>query len=150
MNKPISQIPRYTSPVFYNTPIVDRNVHVSVENDALWDIEPVHSGLCGSVLYTTTTQSVWYFITIQLSSNAKFTSPREQSHPILSHLTISYHIISHHISHISHPVRSYQITTYHIPYYYITPHHIILYHITYYPFTSHHIKSYPITSHSIT
>ena len=131
MNKPISQIPWCTSPVFHNTPIGDRNVHVSVENGVLWDIEPVISELCGTVLYTTTTQSVRYFITVQLSSITKFTLPREQSHPILSNLTTSYYVISHHISHMSHPVRSYQITTYHIPYYYTTSHDIIFYHITY-------------------
>ena len=123
---------------FHNTPIGDRNMHVSVENGVLWDIEPLISGLCGTVSHTTTTQSLWYFI--QLSFITKFTLPREHDHPILSNLTTSYYVISHHISLtcISHSVRSYQITTYHIPYYYTTSHHIIFYHITYYPFISHH------------
>ena len=144
MNKPISQIPWRTSPVFHNTPIGDRNVHVSVENGVLWDIEPVISGLCGTVLYTTTTQSVWYFITVQLSSITKFTLPREQSHPILSNLTTSYYVISHHIYHIlldhikSQHITSHTITSHHIISYSITSHTILSYHVI--------IKSYPITS----
>ena len=144
MNKPISQIPRYTSPVFHNTPIGDRNVHVSVENGVLWDLELVLLGFVG--LYYTQQPPNLYDISKQYNHHLLRNLRRlVSSHPILSHLTTSYHIISHHISH---PARSYQSTVYHIPYYHITSHHIF-YHIIYYPFISHHIKSYPITSHSI-
>ena len=149
MNKPISQIPWCTSPVFHNTPNGDRNVHVSVENGVLWDIEPVISGLCGTVLYTTTTQSVWYFITAQLSSITKFTLPSEQSHQILSNLTTSYYIISHLYHILLNHIKSQHITSHTI-----TPHHIISYSITSHtiavtshPITWYHITSYHIISH---
>ena len=46
------QIPQCTSPISHNAPLCSRNVHTYVctfllQNGALWDICPMHCGICG-------------------------------------------------------------------------------------------------------
>ena len=48
-NRPVAQIPQCTSSISHYAPFFKRNVHMCVlvlQNGALWDISPMHCGIC--------------------------------------------------------------------------------------------------------